>query len=419
MLGLFLLSVVTYLDRVCINSAGPEMQRALSLSNAQWGMVLASFLATYGLFEIPGGWLGDRYGPRAILTRIVVWWSGFTALTGVVTRYWQLLAVRALFGAGEAGAYPNASCVVSRWFPAQQRARAQGIVFLAGRLGGALSPFLVLPLISNWGWRSVFYVFSVLGIVWAAWWWRFFRNYPANHPTVNQAEVDTIGSPPERSVRIPVGRLLGSWNFWAILGVYHFFCYASNWYLFWTASYLSSQKGWESSELAAYTALPFLLAAAANWASGSVSDRLVDRIGLVWGRRMVGMAGVGMAGVLILLSLAIGDRVAASLILALGFAASDVMLPVAWAVCVDVGREAAGTMSGAMNTAGQVGAVVMSIGYGALIDRYGWNLPLALIALSCFVSMAFWLKVDPTRPLLSQPVREPEGIGEMDSAKRR
>ncbi len=400
MAGLFLLSVVTYLDRVCINSAGPDMQRALGLSNAQWGMVLAAFLAAYGIFEVPGGWLGDRFGPRLILTRIVVWWSAFTALTGTVSGYWQLLVVRALFGAGEAGAYPNAACVVSRWFPPQQRALAQGIVFLASRLGGALSPFLVLPLISNWGWRSVFYVFSVLGVVWAVWWWKFFRDYPAEHRSVNAAEIAAIGAAPSRGGRIALGALLLSGNFWAILGAYHFFCYASNWYLFWTASYLSSQKGWESSELAAYTALPFLLAAMANWLGGSLSDRLVRRIGIVLGRRIVGMAGVGCAGALILLSIAVEDRLAASLILALGFAASDLMLPAAWAVCVDIGREASGTVSGAMNTAGQAGAVIMSVGYGALIDTYGWNFPLALIACSCFVSMACWLAIDPSKPLL-------------------
>ena len=194
MLGLFLLSVITYLDRVCINSAAPEMQRDLGLSNAQWGMVVGAFLAAYGLFEVPGGWLGDRFGPRLILTRIVVWWSGFTALTGVVRNYTQLLIVRSLFGAGEAGAYPNTSCVVSRWFPPQQRARAQGIVFMASRLGGALSPLLVLPLIANWGWRSVFYVFSVLGIVWAVWWWKFFRDYPAEHTKVTDGEIAIIGA---------------------------------------------------------------------------------------------------------------------------------------------------------------------------------------------------------------------------------
>ena len=395
MLGLFLLSVVTYLDRVCINSAAPEMQRDLGLSNAQWGMVLSAFLVTYGLLEVPAGWLGDRFGPRRVLTRIVVWWSAFTALTGVVSSYWQLLAVRALFGAGEAGAYPNASCVVSRWFPPEQRARAQGIVFMAGRLGGALSPLLVLPIISNWGWRSIFYSFSLMGVFWAAWWWKFFRDFPKDNPNVNAAEIAVIGPAPEQTRHIPFGRLIRSGNFWAILGMYHFFCYASNWYLFWTASYLSTEKGWESSELAAYTALPFLLAAAADWGSGSLSDRLVKRIGLTWGRRIVGITGIGGAGLLVLLSLAIQDRVAASIVLALGFAASDVMLPVAWAVCVDVGREAAGTISGAMNTAGQFGAVVMSIGYGMLVDTYGWNLPLALIACSCFLSVICWFNIDP------------------------
>lgn len=399
MLGLFLLSVVTYLDRVCINPAAPYMQSDLGLSNVQWGVVLSAFLVAYGIFEVPAGWLGDRFGPRVVLTRIVIWWSAFTALTGVVRSFWQLLFVRAMFGAGEAGAFPNASCVVSRWFPSQQRARAQGIVWLATRLGGALSPFLVLPLVSNWGWRSVFYAFSLMGVVWAAWWWRFFRDYPAANPAVNEAEVRVIGARPPGGPHVPLGGMLTSWNFWAILGMYHFFCYASNWYLFWTANYLSSEKGWESSQLAAYTALPFLLAAGADWTSGSLSDRLVKRIGLTWGRRIVGMSGIGIAGVLMLLSLAIENRVAASIVLALGFAFSDVMLPVAWAVCVDVGREASGTISGAMNTAGQIGGVIMSIGYGALVDTYGWNLPLALIACSCFVSMLFWMKIDPTQQL--------------------
>ena len=399
MLGLFLLSVVTYLHRICINPAAPDMQRDLGLSNSQWGVVLSAFLVTYGLFEVPAGWLGDRFGPRSVLAKIVVWWSAFTALTGLVRGYWQLLVVRALFGAGEAGAFPNASCVVSRWFPSNQRARAQGLVFMATRLGGALSPLLVLPLVDNWGWRSVFLAFSLLGVAWSIWWWKFFRDYPSEHPDVNAAEIAAIGSKAAGKAHIPVGGMLTSWNFWAILGMYHFFCYASNWYLFWTARYLSSEKGWESGELAAYTALPFLLAAGADWISGSLSDRLVPRIGLVWGRRLVGMAGIGVAGVLMLSSLAIEDRVAASIVLALGFGVSDVMLPVAWAVCVDVGGKAAGTISGAMNTAGQIGGVIMSIGYGVLVDTYGWNLPLALIACSCFVSMLFWLKIDPEKPL--------------------
>ena len=400
LVGLFLLSIVTYLDRVCINSAGPEMQQDLGLSTTQWGYVVSAFLLAYGVFEVPGGWLGDRFGPRLILTRIVVWWSAFTALTGMVRSYVALLIVRALFGAGEAGAYPNASCAISRWFPPRERARAQGIVWMASRLGGALTPFLVYPLVEWWGWRSIFYAFSLPGIVWAVWWWKSFRDYPQEHPRVSAAERDAIGPPAAPRRNLPLGALLKSSNFWAILGAYHFFAYASNWYLFWTASYLASTKGWEKSELAAYTGLPFLLAAFADWAGGSLSDRLAGRVGLKWGRRIVGMAGVGTAGALILLSLAIDDRVAASLVLALGFAASDFMLPASWAVCVDVGREASGAVSGAMNTAGQIGGVIMSIGYGSLVATYGWNLPLAIIASLSFVSALCWLKIDPTKPLL-------------------
>ncbi len=399
--GLFLLSIITYLDRVCINAAGPEMQQDLQLSTTQWGYAVSAFLLAYGLFEVPGGWLGDRFGPRLILTRIVLWWSVFTALTGMVRSYFSLLIVRALFGAGEAGAYPNASCVISRWFPPHERGRAQGIVWMAGRLGGALSPLLVYPLVQWWGWRSVFYAFSLPGIVWAVCWWKSFRDYPQEHPRVNAAERALIGPPPPpaRATRLPLGVWLKSGNFWAILAAYHFFCYASNWYLFWTASYLSATKGWRQSELAAYTALPFLLAACADWIGGWLSDRLVSRIGLKWARRIVGMSGAAAAGALILLSLAIDDRVAASVVLALGFAASDFMLPASWAVCVDVGGEASGAVSGAMNTAGQIGGVVMSIGYGALVESYGWNLPLALIAALSFAAALCWLKIDPTKPL--------------------
>ena len=139
---LTLLSVITYLDRLCIAVAGPSMQQDLGLSPEQWGWVMGAFALTYALFEIPSGAWGDSFGRKKVLARIVIWWSCFTGLTGLTRRFGTLVAVRALFGMGEAGAYPNISGCIARWFPATQRARAQGIVWGASRVGGALAPLL-------------------------------------------------------------------------------------------------------------------------------------------------------------------------------------------------------------------------------------------------------------------------------------
>ena len=162
---LFLISIITYLDRIAIAAALPQMSKDLGLLAGQMGLVASAFVLGYGLFEIPGGWMGDRFGPRVILTRIVVWWSAFTAATGAVRSYWPLLACRFLFGAGEAGFYPNSSCTIARWFPFAERARAQGIVWTASRIGAAIALLTVPALQSALGWRTVFYLFGVVGVI--------------------------------------------------------------------------------------------------------------------------------------------------------------------------------------------------------------------------------------------------------------
>ena len=151
-LGLLcLLLVITYLDRVCISVSGPRMQEALSISPVAWGWVTGAFTLAYAAFEIPSGTLGDRVGPRLVLTRIVLWWSSFTALTGWVSSYYPLILVRFLFGMGEAGAFPNASIAVSRWFPVPERGRAFGLMLMSSQLGGVLAPLLVVPIQAAYG----------------------------------------------------------------------------------------------------------------------------------------------------------------------------------------------------------------------------------------------------------------------------
>ena len=164
---LVLLFGITYLDRICISVAGPRIQEELHIGPVGWGWVTGVFTISYCLFEIPSGMLADRIGPRRVLTRIVLWWSTFTALTGAVTGFYPLLVTRFLFGAGEAGAFPSAAAVISRWFPASRRATMSGVTLMASQIGGALAPLLVVPIQIRFGWRASFYVFGALGICWA------------------------------------------------------------------------------------------------------------------------------------------------------------------------------------------------------------------------------------------------------------
>jgi len=170
LLFLVALAIITFLDRISISVAAPRIQEELQIPPEKWGWVLGAFVLSYGLFEVPTGAMGDRSGQRGVLTRIVVWWSTFTALTGVVTGYPALLATRFLFGAGEAGAYPNIAGALARWFPTAERARTQGFIWAASRLGGALAPLIVVPLQSSIGWRPAFFVLGAAGIIWAVCW---------------------------------------------------------------------------------------------------------------------------------------------------------------------------------------------------------------------------------------------------------
>lgn len=399
MSALFLLSMITYLDRVCISVAAPEMSKDLGMSPSQLGWVFGIFTIAYGAFEMPGGWMGDRFGPRKILTRIVIWWSVFTALTGTVTSYVWLLVVRASFGAGEAGAYPNSSCTISRWFPVQERARSHGFIWMASRLGGALAPPVVIWLQTLYGWRTVFYLLAAPGIVWAVVWYAWFRDNPRDMPAVNEGELAIIGQTPKSQHGAPFLAMLKSGNLWAVMAMYHVFCYGSYWYIAWAPTYLVQEKGFQGEMLAAYASLPFLLGAIANGAGGYASDGLVRKFGLKIGRRAVGVVSLSLAGLLMLASLGVAHQGLAVVVLMTGFAAADFCLPNCWAVCLDIGKENAGTVTGAMNTAGQIGASVMSVAFGYLVETYGYNVPLAGLGVLFILSALLWLRIDPTKPI--------------------
>ena len=186
------LAVVTYLDRVAISSAAPAIRNELGLSLIQMGWVFSVFTFAYAAFEIPSGWLGDITGPRKVLTRIVLWWSAFTMMTGAAWNFASLLVVRFLFGVGEAGAFPNISRSFASWFPIAERGNAHGVIFMGTRLGGAIAPPLIVLLMAAIGWRLAFVVFGAIGVVWCVFWQRWFQDDPASHPSVNAAELEII-----------------------------------------------------------------------------------------------------------------------------------------------------------------------------------------------------------------------------------
>lgn len=401
---LVLLSILTFLDRLAIAAAGPRMQRDLGLGPERWGWVLGAFVLAYGAFEIPTGALGDRLGQRRVITRIVVWWSAFTALTGAVSGYLPLLATRFCFGAGEAGAYPNMSGSIARWFPRMERARAQGFVWAGSRAGGALAPLLVVPLQARFGWRATFWILGAAGLVWAAVWWFWYRDLPSLKHGLPAAELEGLDAPanPVSHAAIPWRRLFRSRQLWLIVCMYGSYAWGSWFYFSWLHTYLVLGRGFSESAMAVISSLAFAIGVAANLIGGFLGDSMVRRFGVTRGRRLVGCSSLA-AGALILLATALTqNQLAATVLISLGLGVTDLMLPSAWAICLDIGGRHTGAVTGAMNTAGQLGGFLCTVLFGYIVALTGsYHLPLILISAMLAFSALLFSRIDPSRPLLA------------------
>jgi MFS family permease len=325
------LSVITYLDRVCISVAGPRIQNELHLSPQDWGLVTGAFAVAYALFEIPSGYLADRFGARAMLTRIVLWWSVFTTLTGFAFKLWPLMIIRFFFGAGEAGAYPTASTSVFRWFPVDERGRAFGVIFLSSQLGGAIAPLLIVPIQVHFGWRVSFYVFGILGVVWAGGWWRWYRNLPEEKPGITDRELAEIGQPADMPPHaFPWEAIGANKSVWAIMGATFAYLYSYYFFLFWLPTYMMRARGFTEGETK-LSALPFLLGALANIVGGYARDAAVLRYGPKWGPRAVCMAGLVIASASAFAALISVNKYAALAWLALCYGGITFQQPTVWA----------------------------------------------------------------------------------------
>jgi sugar phosphate permease len=401
----FFLAVVTYLDRVCISTAAPYMRRDLGLSALQMSAVFSAFTLAYSVFEVPSGWLGDRRGPRRVLARIVVWWSAFTILTGAATGYRSLVAIRFLFGAGEAGAFPNMARAISSWFPARERGQANGVLFLGSRVGGMLSAPLALLLINAIGWRASFVVFGAIGFVWAAAWYAWFRDRPSEHPDVNAEELALIEPPSPVAAtahHTPWREIFASRNLYAICAMYFAFGYGLYFYLTWLPTYLIEHLGFSALGGGFFAALPFLLAGIADVAGGWTTDRLARTHGLRLARRGVGATAFLASAALLAATVAAASPVAKAVLLALALGSADFAIGACWAVCLDVGAEHAGVITGFMNTAGNLGGFIAPLVVGYAVDvLQSWTIPFAITAAIYVWGAAAWLLIDPARSIAS------------------
>jgi MFS family permease len=394
-----LLSVLTFLDRLAIAVAGPAIQADLHIQPQQWGWILSAYVLANGIFEVPSGAMGDRRGQRGEMTRIVVWWSCFNALTGWCRAFWQLCASRFFFGLGAAGAYPNIAGVIARWFPARERARCQGLVWAASRLGGALAPVLIVPLVHFFGWRAAFRLLALAGFTWAAIWWFRFRNRPQDDPSVTAAELEEIGEThaAHHATSVPWRRLFRSRSLWLIVLAYG--CYGSgSWFYFsWFPTWMVHTAGFSLNGVL-FASLPFLVGLGANLAGGQLGDRLTLRWGAQRALRWIPAVCLTVTALLLVAMANFHGKIAAVVLSSLGFGAMDLMLPSAWALCLAIGGRLSGTATGMMNTAGQAGGFLCTVLFGYIVHATGsYNLPLWFIAAMVLISAAIFTRIDCTQ----------------------
>jgi MFS family permease len=361
----------------------------------------------YGIFEVPTGAMGDRGGQRSVLMRIVLWWSAFTGLTGLARSFPVLLATRFLFGIGEAGAYPNIAGALGRWFPVRERARTQGFIWSASRFGGALAPLIVVPMQAAIGWRSTFGVLALLGGAWAICWRAWYHDNPAEQPGITPQELAEIddGSSRFGHTAIPWTLLLSRPQLWLIFAMYFFQSFGSWFYFGWFPTYLMKGAGFSEREMGLFTALPFLMGAAGNLAGGFLSDVMVSRFGLKFGRRVMGCTGLFGEAILLTSMTLSHDHATIVALSSIGFGVADLMLPTAWAICLDIGGKRAGVVTGVMNTAGQLGGFVCSVVFGYLVQATNnYQQPVLIVAGMVLIAAVLFTRIDATQPLEVTPV---------------
>ncbi len=401
------LTTLTYLDRICISLVGVRLKADLHLNNEQFGWVVASFALAYAVFEIPSGMLGDRIGPGKIFIRIVLLWSLFTVLTGLVNGLITLIIVRFLFGVGESGVYPNSMLVVSRWFPVQETGKVLSWVGIGSQIGSAIAPLIIVPIATIYGWRMPFFVIGSIGLVWAWIFYGWFRDFPSQMKSMTTAEKQLI----ESSCRHDKRQELVSWKLifrnstlWPLMGMYFCIQWANYFFVAWMPVYLQEGCGFSENAMKKITSLLFVVGIIGFLTGGAAGDWFLKHWGLKKGRRITGMLGLGdCAFCIFLTAVSSNDFLTVASLIGGNFSfAFGVM--VSYAVCADIGRNNAGTVTGAMNFFGQMGAFSLALVFGKIVQvTHHFDWALFLVSFVLLMGCLLWLAIDPGKAI---PFRE-------------
>jgi ACS family glucarate transporter-like MFS transporter len=409
---LFLISVVTYIDRVNISVTARQMMPAYGFTDQDMGWVFSAFVVGYAIFQIPGGWLADRWGTRAVLTFALLWWSICTlgtalaaasSLAGPFGIVGALALVRFALGAGEAVALPAFNRAVTNWFPADARGLGIGIAIGGIGLGSAMTPPLAAWIMVNWGWQTVFALAALLGLLMGLLWWWLSRNHPHEHPWVNEAERTLIGVAQESSrSTVPWQSFIRTSTVrWLVLS-YSCLGYVAYIYMSWFYLYLVNVRGFDVLRGGLYASAPFLAMLVGCPLGGWATDRLARCYGITTGRAAAGMAGMVSAGLAVALGgyadsppLAIGS-------LSLGAGCLYFTVGAYWASTTDLSKAHAGTLSGLMNTGANVGGAISPSLTPWIASQWGWPVSLATAGAIALAGALMWLWIKPGEGLRTQ-----------------
>jgi len=397
------LTTLTYMDRICVSIVGVRIKAALHLSNEQFGWVLAAFALAYALFEIPSGMLGDRIGPKRVFIRIVLWWSLFTALTGVAGGLVSLVVIRFLFGMGESGTYPNAILTVSRWFPLQETGKALSWVGIGSQIGAALAPLIIVPIAVAYGWRAPFFVIGAIGLVWVGACRAWFHDFPAQVKAMPPAEKELIAAScrhKDTQHQVPFKLIFRNRTLWPLMLMYFCCQWANYFFIAWMPVYLQEGRGFTENAMKQIASTLFVAGIAGFIAGGAAGDWFLKLQGLKMGRRLTGMIGLGGCGLLLFIAaLSASNTVTVCCLIGANFSFSFGVM-VSYAVCADIGRNNTGTVTGAMNFFGQMGAFFLAIVFGRIVQvTHNFEYPLYVVAAVLFTGCLLWLAINPEKQL--------------------
>jgi len=406
---LFLTSVVTYIDRVNISVTARHMMPAFGLTDQQMGWVFSAFVIGYALFQVPGGWMADRWGARAVLTGALVWWSLCTAFTAIAATspladllglVGALMFVRFTLGLGEAVALPCFNRAVANWMPAERRGIGIGIAIGGIGLGSAITPPIAAWIMVNWGWQIVFYLSTLIGLIMALVWWTLSRDRPEQHPWATNAERMMVGrNPAGKTSSISWSTLGRTPTVWWLVLSYSCLGYVAYLYLSWFYLYLVNVREFTILQGGIYGSTPFLAMLIGCPLGGWVTDRLASRYGVTAGRAIAGLSGMLLAGCAIAIGGFIHSPMLGIASLSLGAGCLYFAVGAYWASTTDLSKAHAGTLSGLMNTGANIGGAISPSLTPWIAAQWGWPTSLGTAALIAIIGGLMWLKIDPGKGL--------------------